>query len=106
MRRWIEERIQNFPEFYTQKTHQKFVILQSASDLFFCNINVHPANHTIIPRQEENLFIKCDRVLDIWLSKSKSGVILGLALMRCPYENLGKYENLKKNERGKEMEKG
>jgi hypothetical protein len=84
---WIDERIQNFPEIYSQKSEQKHDILQAASDIFFCNIIVYPINHTIRPRQEDNLMIKCDRALKIWLTDTKYGSILRdePALMKCPY---------------------
>ena len=83
---WIDERIQNFPEFYSQKSGKILTILQAVSDIFFCNIIVYPINYKIRPRQEKNLMIKCDRILKIWLSDSKYGVILQgeIALMRCP----------------------
>ena len=62
-------------------------MLQAAADIFFVRILVYPANYTIRPRQQDNLFITCNRTLKIWKKNSEYVTIMEdePPLMRCPY---------------------
>ena len=69
MRYWVHDRIKAFPEFYPN--FDRNTVIQAASDIFFCNIQVYTSHlkyHTFRPRQLENLNLgDCQHTIAIWI---------------------------------------